>query len=83
MEQIIEGVYRKGMIKLKKSLKINDDSNIKIKIIDFENDKNDSEANGFGTYSLGKDLDNINISDYAYEDWRKICYRYKYTDIIL
>lgn len=68
MEQIIEGVYRQGMIKLKKSLKINDDSNIKIKIIAFENDKNDSEANGFGTYSLGKDLDNINIRDYAYED---------------
>jgi hypothetical protein len=65
MHQLVRGVYRKGHIDIDGPIPLKDNTPINF-WIETESEKKDTSE--LGVYDLGKDLDNLNIRDLAYED---------------
>jgi predicted DNA-binding antitoxin AbrB/MazE fold protein len=70
MQNVIEGIYHNGMIELLQNVVIPENKILKIIILEDKvesiNDK--SIFQKFDRYQLGKELDEINLRDFAYED---------------
>jgi|GEM_PF-6063317 len=66
MHKILEGIYKKGIIKLKKNPHLKDNSYLKILII--EQDYNKDKNIKFGSYKFPINLDKVNIREFAHED---------------
>jgi predicted DNA-binding antitoxin AbrB/MazE fold protein len=65
MHQLIDGVYHKGHIEINKPIPLKDNTKIKVWIV---TEKDKKQTSDFGVYEFSKDLDKINIRDFAHED---------------
>ena len=66
MHQLLEGIYKKGLIKLNKNPHLKENSHLKVWVI--EQEDNNEKNIKFGSYKFPVNLDKVNIRDLAHED---------------
>ena len=64
MKQLVDGVYHNGHIDINEPLPLEESA--KVKVLIMTEDREQSAE--LGIYNLGKELDKINIRDFAHED---------------
>jgi predicted DNA-binding antitoxin AbrB/MazE fold protein len=65
MHQLLDAVYHNGHIDIDKPIPLKDNTKIKVYII---TDNDEKQSSDFGVYEFSKDLDKVNIRDFAHED---------------